>query len=474
MHDPTRRSFIAASAAAVSLGPVALATRQVAPGAAVERFLGAVCAGDLTAATTMLDQDHSLLAACDRSGRSAFALAYLHEHSEIGAMIRDRGYAPDLHESALALDWERFASLAETRRKAIDRAHPIGGSAMVAAALGGAGSEIWRVYAEAADPNARPAGRHSPSALRAAFKISDLRRAELTAAMLLANGADPNQPEPRGDSTLHVAAARGSLELVEMLVRKGAEVHRVDDEGLTPLRRAEAAGHEAVAALLRDHAMIPRDHDSSRRVYDVHGAPYVAPDLADLDLVRRSRFVGASHFDMDTVRRESKAEPRLVHAIATTTEGAVEACSHTGRQPIVEHLLELGAPYSIVTAASRGDVPRVRALLAEDPLRVHERGPHDFALLWYPVIGDGSIALFEVLVNAGAEIERQHHLGTTALHHAAIGGTAEEIEWLIANGADVNRIGRKFGGEPLTPLDLARRRGRPEIEKLLLARGALG
>lgn len=143
-----------------------------------------------------------------------------------------------------------------------------------------------------------------------------------------------------------------------------------------------------------------------------------------------------------------------------------------GRQDIVDYLLAGGAPYSLPTAVMRGDEKRVRELLREDPLRIHERGAHDFALLWYPVIGGGRIELAELLIGAGAEVERQHFLGTTALHYAALSGQLEMTAYLLQAGGDPRRIGKKFSPEGETPLQLAENRGHEEVAKLLRDRGA--
>lgn len=475
MPHPTRRAFLAGSLGAIAAAgfqsPMAFGRGglEVAVGA----FLDDVRNGRLEHVRMALRQYPQLASATDREHRTAFALAYLNHHREVGEAILSAGYEPDLHESALALDWQRVDRLAERDPEKINAAHPIGGTVMVAAALGGAGSDIWHVYGQAGDPNVRPMGSERPSALRAAMEFHDLRTAEMTAASLLANGAEPNPAESDGISPLHIAAARGSAEIVEMLVRKGADVGALDQHGRTALELARQKKRDGVAALLEDHVSIPRDHSTSRRAYDVHGKPYHAPDIDSIDIRTRSLVVGASHFKFDDVKAAIAKDARLVHSVATTTEGAVEACAHTGQSAIVEFLLERGAPYSLLTATMLGDAARVRELLAEDPQRIHERGPHDFALLWYPILGEQSTDLLQLLVDAGAEIERQHHLGTTALHFAAGAGMVEHAEWLIEHGAYVNRIGRKFDAAGQTPLQLARARQRTDVEKLLLARGAV-
>jgi ankyrin repeat protein len=293
----------------------------------------------------------------------------------------------------------------------------------------------------------------------------------MSAAMLLANGADPNLPQPGNSSPLHVAALRGSRDIVEFLIRKGAAVDALDGNGRTARALAESAGHLQVAALLERHREIPRDHSSSRAAYDASGGAYRAPDLSAYSSIKRERVVGASHGKLEVVRETVEQHPALAHSMATTTERAVEACAHTGRHDIVDYLLSKGAPCSLPTATMRNDVARVRALLKEDPLRVHERGAHDFALLWYTVIGGGSTEIAELLLQHGAEVERQHWLGTTALHWAARDGNLDMATLFLEHGADVNRVGRKFDKKGETPLQLAET---PEMAKLLRDHGARG
>lgn len=477
MHSANRRQFLRnglTAAAFLHLGGlrvVAAASRaEGPPGSAA--FLAAVVKGDLEAIRRELGRDPQLLRARDDAGRSAFALALLNHHADIAELLRSAGDEPDLHESALALDWERLAELAGDDAEAVNRDHPIGGSAMYAAAIGGAGTSIWRLYNQGGRPNEAPRGAAGQTAVRAAFEVPDLAVAELTAASLLSNGAHPNVAQPNGSSALHAAASRGSVDLVRMLIRKGADVNARDTEGRTPLDRAEEAHHAPVADVLRRHREIPRDHSTSRIAYDVDGHPYATPDLSGFGILERGSVVGSSHTNLDAVREAVERSPLLAHSVATTTEGAIEASAHMGRHDLVDYLLGKGAPYALPTAVMRNDLPRVKQLLDEDPLRIHERGPHDFALLWYPIIGGEHQEMMELLLARGAEVERQDWLGTTALHYAAQGGQTAMAEMLIAHGADVNRAGRKFGGVAKTALEIARERDHAGFVSMLQGHGA--
>lgn len=439
------------------------------PATAVERFFAAIDRGDAHTIAAMLRADPSLLAAHDARGCSPFTAAVLADHALVAELLRARGARLDLTESAWVGDWPRFTELAAAHPQAIEAEHPLGATVMIAAARSGRGHELWRVYGANATPNPARPDPSTPSPLRAALDVGSLATAELTAATLLSNGADPNAREPSGSTALHAAAARGSLELVELLLRKGADVHAHDDHGRRPLDLAAREG--PVVDMLEGRAGPPRDHVALRRAFDVDHRPYRPAAIDDLPIDARAGFVGLGHARFDELRVRLAAEPRLVHAQATNTEMAVDAAGHTGRVDIVEHLLAHGAPLSMVSAVVLGDARLVARLLDEAPDRIHERGPHDFALLWYASIGGGNLDMAELLIDRGAHVETQHYLGTTALHFAALAGQLELAALLLEHGARVDRPGRKFGGEPQTPLQLAVEAGHTRMATLLRDRG---
>ena len=471
----SRRSFLKASATAAGwlplLGSSAMLSQACAQDPAV-RFLAAAGAGDLDQVKGLLSANSSLLAAKDSAGRTAFALAHLAGHRPVGDYLGTAGYEPDVHEAALAQAWDRFDIVGAQSPSAVNTAHPIGGTAMYAAAAGGAGADMWRVYSLEGDPNLVPPGATGASPLQIALTYSDLATAEMTASAILSNAATANPQSRVSDPPLHLAAARGSNAMVEMLIRKGADVSALDREGRTAEEVATRAGHADTSGMLARHAEVPRTHSTSRTAYDVNGAAYVLPDITQVAQATRSRVVGESHRNLEFVTGAIGKDPRLAHSVATNDEICVEACAHTGNKPIVELLLAHGSPYSLPTAVMRGDFPRVKSLLDEDPLRIHERGAHDFALLWYPIIGRCDPSMLELLLARGAKVEEQHFLGTTALHWASMGGQVEMVDLLIQHGADVNRAGRKFGPVPETPLQSALRRKQEDVARLLRQHGA--
>jgi len=349
----------------------------------------------------------------------------------------------------------------------VNELHAMGGSAIWAAARGGAGSQIWRVYQYGADPNLRLNGSFSP--LRTALQHPSLATAEMTAATLLSNNANPLTSEPDGRAPLHIAAWRGSTDIVEILIRKGADLSAKDADGHTAQQVAEQSGHTSTSEMLVHHADIPRDFNEHKRLLNASGDSYTAPDFGRISVPERSSFVGASHARIDELKRLTKIDPRYAHAVATTDEAAVEAGAHMGNQDIVDLLLDFGAPYDATTATMRGDVNTLKSRLSAEPRLIHERGAHDFPLLWYPVIGGEQLECAKILLDAGAEVERQHFLGTTALHYAALGGQVEMTALLLEHGGDPARLSRKFSPDGISALQLAEQRGHDEVAKLLRA-----
>ena len=465
----TRRDFLATGAAAGVgglLGGMPGCAKRVASTQA-NAFLQACAAGNTERVGALLELEPKLIEARDGLGRSGFALAHLGQHSAVGERLLDAGYGPDLHEAALAGAWKRLAQLADEPDAAPDADHPLGGGALLAGALGGHGADLWQVYAAGASPNAMPRGDHGLSPLQAALRHPDPERAESSGHNLASNAGDPNLAGSADLPPLHIAASRGMVTMVEVLIRHGARLDATDDQGRHALAVAREAGHAAAVALLEHPEQIPPAHSTSRLAYTADGRPYEAPPLEGLTRRRRIEMVVSAHTRLEAVREALSRDSRLAHAVATNGESAVEAGAHMGRKDIVETLLDHGAPYALPTATMLGDLKRVEELLDEDPLRIHERGPHGFPLLWYPLLGDGDLTTMQLLLDRGGKVEQQHLLGTTALHLAAGRGRTAMVELLIEHGADPRRVGGRFD-DPATAIEQARRAGHDQVVALLL------
>ena len=116
-------------------------------------------------------------------------------------------------------------------------------------------------------------------------------------------------------------------------------------------------------------------------------------------------YVGAAHGDFATVQQLLAAHPALLNRPASWGELALGAAAQTGQVAIAEHLLALGAPLDICTAAMLGRAADVAALLPREPLGANATGAHGIPLLYHAVI-TGHQDLAEMLLAHGADLSR--------------------------------------------------------------------
>jgi uncharacterized protein len=82
-------------------------------------------------------------------------------------------------------------------------------------------------------------------------------------------GADIQQQDEQGWTPLNWAAGKGSVEIVSLLLNRGADVFRTGRDQRTPYKIAMAAKHADVARLLKkaEHAVNGASGDSTSRDY---------------------------------------------------------------------------------------------------------------------------------------------------------------------------------------------------------------
>jgi len=106
--------------------------------------------------------------------------------------------------------------------------------------------------------------------------------------LLLASGADVNQPDHEGASALHFAVRSGNNEIAELLIINGAEVNARDNEEYTPLHNAAWNGHLQSVELLVDKGadINLASYDGRTAYHCARKNPEVASFLGQLGAVK--------------------------------------------------------------------------------------------------------------------------------------------------------------------------------------------
>lgn len=285
--------------------------------------------------------------------------------------------------------------------------------------------------------------------------------------------------KPYEHTLLHVAAFSGHAPIVDLLLRRGADVNaREVGDSTYPLHWAAAAGHLDVVRRLvdaggdvvgsgDDHALEVigwaccwngADDDAHRKVADFlvsRGARHHIFSAIALDLA-------------DEVRRIVAADPTALARTLSHNEDyqrPLHFAVRMNRPRMVELLLELGA--DPVAKDGSGYPP---AVYATDPSvdravmeLIRSRGEMD--LLSAVAVGDWSSA-DRVLRSDPDAIEK-----TGALHVMAKRNNLAAMKWLLDRGADPDLLWSHWDAR-VTPLHLAVLGGHEEAVRVLLEAGA--
>lgn len=345
---------------------------------------------------------------------------------------------------------------------------------------------------------------------------------------LLTHGADPNAlppPDPRRPRAplpplVIVAALRGDLAILELLVEAGADVNARDHNGWSALRwlRDSSAHHRqgadpaAMIALLeaagaRDEegelasalfqAVRRKDaagvRDALRAGADpnardnrgvpplVYAGNHAQPEIVDA-LVQAGAAVNASP-EHDTtplnaaiVGGSLEAVKILLAAGAAVNQPdhlrqtPMQAASAWKRAEVAALLLAAGArpdPGALSGAALNGDTAQVRALLAHGAEPNAGQG-HALSEAARGCLSRDNTDVIRMLLDAGADPRIHDDYGYTALHRAAGLCGPPAVRLLLQRGADPNiRDGNGY-----TPLISAAGSGSVESVALLIAAGA--
>ena len=258
--------------------------------------------------------------------------------------------------------------------------------------------------------------------------------------------------EFRGNRVIDAAAQRGSVEMVELLLRSGAKLTR-----RTLVFAVSSGNHHLMQMLLERGADVNSHHDNCLRFESIKTTP-----LAEAIRLQNPETIGLLQ-QYDTFRLDDD----------TQFLAAIVAASEVGNITFIERLIQIGGQararemgYALAIAISEGQDEAVTILIdagADFNATNAEIGPP-----LIDAIERHNAGLVHLLLEAGAVADNDQKPRGETLRRAVQWGDHSIVKSLILAGADVNTIGHSGG----TPLTQAVERHDQALAQLLLDAGA--
>lgn len=296
-------------------------------------------------------------------------------------------------------------------------------------------------------------------------------------------------------SSLHLAVKKNALNLARLLVQKGADPNLRDDSGATPLHAAVGTGTEEMVQLLLDHGADTEVEDCLGSTAIQRALSRRRDDLIILRLIEKGANIEARDCSWRTPlsiaiasNLPSTAQMLIGHGadvnatwrVSVTSETLLFEAVRQEKEWAVNLLLEKGAnllardeygQHALYSAVKAGQESMIKVLLDHGGVEAATAFSHWGSTLLHCAVTRGNSTIVGMILQAGADIDRQNSFGDTPLHslirsHPA--ALAQNVSLLLDHGADVN-VGNSKAD---TPLHLAVRYGQSAVVQMVLDAGA--
>ncbi|KAJ5963696.1 uncharacterized protein N7479_003572 [Penicillium vulpinum] len=249
------------------------------------------------------------------------------------------------------------------------------------------------------------------------------------------------------------ASLNGSVDIVLLLIERGADVNVLDNDGKTPLYSACRAGHIEVVRILLDKGA-DIDYQSQQRSTAIDVASYNGYLDIVLLLIERGADVNVMdkigdtplystcyeyHMDVMRLLLDRGADVDLTDKDGNTP---LHSACYDGHIEAVRLLLDRGADFNVLDR--NGDTPL------------------------YIACFKGHVEVLRLLLDKGADCNVLDKNGDTILYNACLRGHIEVVRLLLDKGATVNYQKQQIS----TAIDIALYRRSMDIVLLLMESGA--
>ena len=316
------------------------------------------------------------------------------------------------------------------------------------------------------------------------------RNAELV-ELLLKVGADTRQSDLNGNSALHYAVSSRNIRLLKLILPAAANPDPINSEGKTPLLLAAENGTvDMIEALLQAGADYnSKDRRGNTILHILSLKPGYGREALVKKLASMVRDVNLRNFDDYTPLHLAAMAGNLVAVRALLDAGArIDArlpdgstvlffCKPVSSSSLIGLGADIGATNNaghtaVVHARLQGDKERLTFLkrtgrFGTAPRKFHLRGRETNI---FKAVKDGALDdVREIIAKDTKQLEfREKNLSETPLHTAVTTGNPEMVKLLVELGANVNCTNEFMR----TPMHYAAAGGHLDVVKILHAAGA--
>uniref|UniRef100_A0A5K3EV12 ANK_REP_REGION domain-containing protein n=1 Tax=Mesocestoides corti TaxID=53468 RepID=A0A5K3EV12_MESCO len=292
-------------------------------------------------------------------------------------------------------------------------------------------------------------------------------------------------------TALHLAAAQGCFEAVQLLVAAKAPVDTPDKHGMTPMFWAAHNDHvEIVVFLIGNGANVNR---KTKRGFTLLHILAKADALKTLEALVRNKIIH-NFLDVDLNDYTPLMVATVSGSLRATTVlsriGSLESHVDKNKKNLFHLAVLGGCPFILEQLCKHEDAPKLINAFDDDlKAPIHyaiELDDYDCMSVLlkygarvniksktapYPIITAaqrGTVDMLNLLIVNKAKISKKNFAGNTPLHVSAMANQVEAVRFLLRKGASICALNRRLQ----TPFNAAVEQGSAEVVELLILAGA--